>query len=60
LNTITEEELKNHPYFKYKLARVITNYRNQHGKYNSYNDLLKIKIINDSILDRIKIYGVIE
>jgi DNA uptake protein ComE-like DNA-binding protein len=60
LNTITEEELKNHPYFKYKLARVITNYRNQHGKYNSYNDLLKIKIINDSILDRIKIYGIIE
>ncbi len=60
LNTITEEELKNHPYFKYKIARVITNYRNQHGKYNSYNDLLKIKIINDSILDRIKIYGVIE
>lgn len=60
LNTISEEALKNHPYFKYKLARVITNYRNQHGKYNSYNDLLKIKIINDSILDRIKIYGVIE
>jgi competence ComEA-like helix-hairpin-helix protein len=60
LNTITEEELKNHPYFKYKLARVITNYRNQHGKYTSYNDLLKIKIINDSILDRIKIYGIIE
>jgi competence ComEA-like helix-hairpin-helix protein len=60
LNTITEEELKNHPYFKYKLARVITNYRNQHGKYNSYNDLLKIKLMNDSILDRIKIYGVIE
>jgi competence protein ComEA len=60
LNTITEEELKNHPYFKYKLARVITNYRNQHGKYTSYSDLLKIKIINDSILDRIKIYGIIE
>ena len=60
LNTITEEELKNHPYFKYKLARVITNYRNQHGKYSSYSDLLKIKIINDSILDKIKIYGIIE
>jgi len=60
LNTISEEELKNHPYFKYKLARVITNYRNQHGKYSNYADLLKIKIINDSILDRIKIYGVIE
>lgn len=60
LNTISEDELKNHPYFKYKLARVITNYRSQHGKYSSYADLLKIKIINDSILDRIKIYGVIE
>ncbi len=60
LNTITEDELKNHPYFKYKLARVITNYRNQHGNYKDFTDLLKIKIINDSILDRIKIYSVLE
>lgn len=60
LNTVSEVELKKHPYFKYKLARVITNYRNQHGKYSSYSDLLKIKIMNDSILDRVKIYGIIE
>jgi competence protein ComEA len=60
LNAITEEALKVHPYFKYKLARVITNYRNQHGKFNNFSDLLKIIIINDSILERIKIYGVIE
>ncbi len=60
LNTVSEEELKTHPYFKYKLARVITNYRKQHGSYKNYNDLLQIKIINDSILDKIKVYGVIE
>jgi DNA uptake protein ComE-like DNA-binding protein len=60
LNTVTEEELKMHPYFKFKVARVIVNYRNQHGKYKSFNDLLQIKIINDSILNRIKIYGIIE
>lgn len=60
LNTVSEEELKAHPYFKYKLARVITNYRKQHGSYKNYNDLLQIKIINDSILDKIKVYGVIE
>jgi len=60
LNTITEEELKFHPYFKFKVARVIVNYRNQHGKYKSFNELLNIKIINDSILNRIKIYGIIE
>jgi DNA uptake protein ComE-like DNA-binding protein len=60
LNTITEEELKFHPYFKFKVARVIVNYRNQHGKYKSFNELLNIKIINDSILNKIKVYGVIE
>lgn len=60
LNTITEEELKMHPYFKFKVARVIVNYRNQHGKFRKFSDLLQIKIINDSILNNIKIYGVIE
>jgi DNA uptake protein ComE-like DNA-binding protein len=60
LNTVTENELKTHPYFKYKLARILVNYRNQHGKYTNFNDLLKIKVINDSILNLIKIYGVIE
>jgi len=60
LNTVSEEELKFHPYFKFKVARIIVNYRNQHGKFKSYNDLLQIKIINDSILNKIKIYGVIE
>jgi DNA uptake protein ComE-like DNA-binding protein len=60
LNTVTENELKTHPYFKYKLARILVNYRNQHGRYTDFNDLLKIKVINDSILNRIKIYGVIE
>jgi len=60
LNTITEEELKMHPYFKFKVARVIVNYRNQHGKFRNFSDLLQIKIINDSILNNIKIYGVIE
>lgn len=60
LNTVTEEELKMHPYFKFKVARVIVNYRNQHGNYKNFNELLNIKIINDSILNRIKIYGVIE
>lgn len=60
LNTVTEDELKMHPYFKFKVARVIVNYRNQHGKYKNFNELLNIKIINDSILNRIKIYGVLE
>lgn len=60
LNTVSEEELKQHPYFKYKLARIIINYRLQHGSYKSYNDLLNIKVVNDSVLNRIKIYGEIK
>lgn len=60
LNTISEEELKQHPYFKYKLARIIVNYRLQHGNYKNYTDLLNIKVVNDSVLNRIKIYGEIK
>lgn len=60
LNTVSEEELKQHPYFKYKLARIIVNYRLQHGSYKNYTDLLNIKIVNDSVLNRIKIYGEIK
>jgi DNA uptake protein ComE-like DNA-binding protein len=60
LNKVGEEALKNHPYFKYKISRVIVNYRNQHGQYKTFEDLKKTKIITDSILNKIKIYSTLE
>jgi competence protein ComEA len=53
VNTVTIDELKTHPYFKYKLSNAIVNYRMQHGAYQSLTDLKKIVIVNDSIYQNI-------
>lgn len=49
VNTVTTDELKTHPYFKYKLSNAIVNYRLQHGPYLHLADLRNIVIVNDSI-----------
>jgi DNA uptake protein ComE-like DNA-binding protein len=56
LNTVTAEQLKTHPYFKYKLSNAIINFRTQHGSFNKLEDLRKIVIINDSVYNRITLY----
>jgi competence protein ComEA len=56
LNTVTIDELKTHPYFKYKLSNAIVNYRAQHGPYAQLTDLKKIVIVNDSIYSNITQY----
>jgi competence protein ComEA len=53
LNKVTVDELKTHPYFKYKLSNAIVNYRAQHGPYQALSDLKKIVIVNDSIYHNI-------
>ncbi len=60
LNTVTEEELKTHPYFKYRLSQVIINYRKQHGNYKQLEDLKKIVLVDDSVYNRIILYLKIE
>lgn len=60
LNTVGEDQLKTHPYFKFKISRVIVNYRNQHGAFKNFDELKNIKIINDSIINRIRPYCVID
>lgn len=56
LNTVTVEELKLHPYFKFKLTNAIINYRNQHGAFQSLQDLKNIVLVNDSVYARITRY----
>ena len=56
INQINEKELAYHPYFSYKIARVIVNYRKQHGHFQKPDDLKKIHIINDSIVSKISPY----
>ncbi|MDI1322364.1 MAG: helix-hairpin-helix domain-containing protein [Algoriphagus sp.] len=44
LNQSTIEEISSHPYVTYGEAKVIVAYRNQHGGFQSIDDLLKIRI----------------
>lgn len=46
INTADLNVLKNHPYIKWNIANAIVNYRQQHGKYQSVEDLLKIEVIS--------------
>ncbi len=56
LNTITEEDLKKHPYVGWQKARAIIAYRKQHGNFQSVEELLKIHILKPDWLDRVKPY----
>jgi len=56
LNTVSLEDLKNHPYLKSNQAKVIINYRNQHGPFQSLDELSKIVILKADLIERIRPY----
>jgi competence protein ComEA len=56
INTAAFEDLKNHPYLKYKQANAIIQYRKQHGKYSSFADLKKVAILPAETLDNLAPY----
>ncbi|MEQ9591243.1 MAG: helix-hairpin-helix domain-containing protein [Cyclobacteriaceae bacterium] len=56
INTATEQELANHPYINYKLAKSIVTYRFQHGKFSEIDDLLKIDTIDSTAYSKIRPY----
>ncbi len=56
INTITFEELKAHPYIKYQLANTVIQYRNQHGSFQSPEDIKHIQIITDDVYKKILPY----
>lgn len=55
LTTSTRIELSDHPYISQKLAKIIIAYRDQH-KFQSINQLSNIKVITDSIYQKIAPY----
>ena len=56
VNTAAADELKNHPYLDYKSANAIVAYRAQHGRFESFEDLKKVKAIPAERLEKIKPY----
>lgn len=56
LNQSTVEEISSHPYVTYGEAKVIVAYRNQHGSFQSVDDLLKIRIFKEEWIRKLKPY----
>ncbi|WHZ08371.1 MAG: hypothetical protein OJF59_002124 [Cytophagales bacterium] len=56
LNKVSEKELAQHPYIKFKLAQAIKAYSFQHGKFQSIDDLKKIALLDEATFQKIKPY----
>jgi len=56
LNQGTIEEISSHPYITYGEAKVIVAYRNQHGVFQSIDDLLKIRIFKEEWIRKLAPY----
>jgi len=56
INSISRDELAKHPYVSYGAAKVILAYRNQHGPFQSLEDLQNIKIFDELWISKISPY----
>ena len=56
VNTVSLEQLKLHPYLNYKQAKMIVNYRKQHGSFLQLKDIRKIKPISPELFRKIALY----
>lgn len=56
INKGTIEEISSHPYVTYGEAKVIVAYRNQHGAYQSVDDLMKIRIFKEEWIRKLAPY----
>ncbi len=56
INQADIEQLKEHPYIRYKLANAIVQYRNQHGDFVSVEDIKKIMLVTDEVYLKLSAY----
>lgn len=56
INTATIDEMKSHPYIRYTLANAIFQYRQQHGNFNSVEDVKKIMSVTDDMYHKASPY----
>ncbi|TKB99444.1 ComEA family DNA-binding protein [Pedobacter cryotolerans] len=60
INAAEFDDLKNHPYLKFKQINAIIQYRKQHGKFNSIDDLKKVLILTPQIIQNLTPYLVFQ
>lgn len=56
LNSISADELRKHPYFNWNIANSIVKLREQHGNFQSIQDIRKSKLIDAELFEKIKPY----
>ena len=56
LNRATAEDLWRHPYVSRKLAVILVRYREQHGPYESVDDLRRVRALDGETLERLLPY----
>jgi len=56
INTINEWKLARHPYVNKRQAKAIMNYKNQHGDFNSIEDLFNIKLLDSMMISKLSPY----
>ncbi len=56
VNTADFNALKASPYLSYKQINAIIQYRKQHGNYANVDDLRKVMILNQQVIDKIAPY----
>lgn len=56
INTATEDEISNHPYFNIKIGKAIAAYRFQHGSFKEIDDLLAIELIQKENFHKVRPY----
>jgi competence ComEA-like helix-hairpin-helix protein len=60
INSASVDEMRAHPYINYSTANAILQYRQQHGNFNSVDDLKKIMTLNDEFLNKVSPYLSVE
>ncbi len=60
INTATIDELKIHPYIRYKIANFIVNFRQQHGKYKNLEPIKNYDLVTEDVFRKIAPYLTVE
>jgi len=60
INSGNIEELRKHPYLRYKIANAIVNYQQQHGNFKQIDDLKNVILVTTDIYEKIKYYVSVE
>jgi len=56
LNALSKDSIKGNYYFSFKMVDLINNYRKQHGRYKTIEEIQHIEAIPDSSFQKIKHY----